>query len=106
MYISFTVVTHAIHNLQPFSTVERAIVYGNIATHLGKNAIEGAETHKWTVYLRGLHGEDLSPYVSKVVFKLHDSFKDPTRGMDTYDTVQYLITMSIITPPPLTSCLY
>ena len=70
----------------PFSfqasvVVERAIVFGNTATHLGKAAVEGSKTHSWTVYVRGMHGEDISAYVSKVVFKLHESFPNPTRGM-------------------------
>jgi YEATS domain-containing protein 4 len=53
-------------------------VYGSAAFSLGK-VTEGA-SHKWTVYLRGIENEDLSYFIEKVSFKLHESFSEPTRG--------------------------
>ena len=71
---------------------------GSCAFPLGKKATD-AETHKWTVYVRGATpkktnpsgppppvdpaiaaaGEDISDVVSKVVFNLHPTFHNPTR---------------------------
>ncbi len=55
------------------------ILYGSVASWLGKKADE-ASTHKWTVYVRGPSGEDLSCFVSEVCFTLHPSFAEPVRG--------------------------
>ena len=82
------------------------VVLGSCAFPLGKKATD-AETHKWTVYVRGATpkkgtssssaagqspatasldpaaiaaaGEDISDIVSKVVFNLHPTFHNPTR---------------------------
>lgn len=56
----------------------RLLVFGNTATAI-KNP-ESDHTHRWTVYVRGFNGEDISPYVRKVAFRLHESFLQPTRG--------------------------
>jgi YEATS domain-containing protein 4 len=56
------------------------IVYGSIAHWMGRKADEFA-THKWTLYVRGPNGEDLSTFVSRVVFTLHSSFAIPLRGI-------------------------
>eukprot|EP00123_Amoebidium_parasiticum_P000671 comp11538_c0_seq1/m.5993 comp11538_c0_seq1/g.5993 ORF comp11538_c0_seq1/g.5993 comp11538_c0_seq1/m.5993 type:complete len:212 (-) comp11538_c0_seq1:68-703(-) len=58
--------------------VVKPIVYGNTATLLPKKG-DGVHTHRWTVYVRSVDGEDMSKYVSKVVFTLHESFKDNVR---------------------------
>lgn len=54
------------------------IIYGNSAVALKKP--ENEHTHKWTVFVRGFNNEDISTYVRKVVFKLHESFLQPSRG--------------------------
>lgn len=54
------------------------ILYGNSAVALKKP--DNDRTHKWTVFVRGFNNEDISTYVRKVVFKLHESFLQPTRG--------------------------
>jgi YEATS domain-containing protein 4 len=54
------------------------IVFGSIAFWLGRKA-DGLHTHKWTLYVRGPNGEDVSYFVSKVVFTLHASFAQPIR---------------------------
>jgi YEATS domain-containing protein 4 len=61
--------------------VERPIVYGSHAYPLLKKDpnIDQSHTHQWTVFVRGAGGSDISPFVKKVVFKLHDSFAQPTR---------------------------
>lgn len=58
--------------------LQRSIVYGSIATPIKKP--ETDHTHRWTAYVRGAHDEDISSYIRKVVFKLHESFPDPVRS--------------------------
>jgi len=60
-------------------TIDRPIVYGNVAWWLGKKA-ESTKTHRWLTYVRGPHNEDLSYLIRKVVFVLHESFDQPKRG--------------------------
>ena len=57
-------------------------VYGSIAFSLGKT--EDGTTHRWTIYVRGANGKDLSSVVSKVTFKLH-----PTCTSPLVECVQY-----------------
>lgn len=54
------------------------IAYGSIAHWFGRKADE-AHTHQWTLFVRGPNGEDLTYFVSKVVFTLHPSFAQPVR---------------------------
>jgi len=55
-------------------------VVGTASFHLGKKATETA-SHRWTVYLRSLDDEDISHFLKKVVFHLHNSFQNPLREM-------------------------
>jgi YEATS domain-containing protein 4 len=50
-----------------------------MAYYLGKKAEEFA-THRWSLYVRGPQGEDISTFIEKVTFILHPSFQDPVRG--------------------------
>jgi len=59
-------------------TIERSFVYGTSAIWQGKDSPDDA-THRWTVYVRGPEGEDLTPWLKKVMFKLHSSFDNPNR---------------------------
>jgi YEATS domain-containing protein 4 len=59
------------------TTVACPIVYGSMAVALGKKS-EFA-THKWRFYVRGPNFEDLSVFISKIVFSLHPSFVIPVR---------------------------
>ena len=61
------------------TTVACPFVYGSIAHWMGKKADEFA-THKWTLYIRGPNMEDMSSFISRVVFTLHPSFAAPIRG--------------------------
>ena len=58
------------------------IVYGSIATWLGKKNAPGASehTHRWMVYVRHVDDKDLSYAVSRVDFTLHPSFTNHVRG--------------------------
>jgi len=53
-------------------------VFGTIAWWNGKDSIP-TKTHHWQVYVRGCSNEDLSYVIRKVVFKLHESFDEPSR---------------------------
>lgn len=44
-----------------------------------KNTPEGY-THDWELFVQGANGADISTFVEKVVFQLHDSFPKPKRG--------------------------
>ncbi|GMF26743.1 unnamed protein product [Phytophthora lilii] len=59
--------------------VSKPILYGSVATYLGRKA-EETKTHRWSIYLRGVDNEDLSYMISKVVISLHVSFANPVRG--------------------------
>jgi len=60
-------------------TEYRPIVFGSIATQLNKKA-DDQHTHKWKVFVRGANNEDVSYFIKKVVFKLHESFANPNRS--------------------------
>ncbi|KAG6465855.1 hypothetical protein O3G_MSEX015442 [Manduca sexta] len=57
----------------------KPIVYGNIARYFGKKREEDGHTHQWTVYLKPYANEDMSVYIKKVHFKLHESYANPNR---------------------------
>jgi transcription initiation factor IIF auxiliary subunit len=59
----------------------RALYYGNIATPiLGKKANDSDHTHKWTVLVRGVNNEDISFWIKKVSFRLHETYPNPQRS--------------------------
>jgi len=57
----------------------KPIVYGNISKYFGKKREEDGHTHEWTVYVKPYRNEDMSSYVKKVNFKLHDSYANNNR---------------------------
>ncbi|TGZ68079.1 hypothetical protein CRM22_004454 [Opisthorchis felineus] len=62
------------------TTVVKPIVYGNISRYLGKKREEDGRTHQWTVFLRPYNtNEDLSAFIKRVQFKLHESYTNPIR---------------------------
>lgn len=67
-------------------SVHRPVVYGNTARRLAEPKPQNTpagHTHLWTIFVRGPQGEDISYYVKKVVFKLHDTYTDPIRSVET-----------------------
>ncbi|XP_004930356.1 YEATS domain-containing protein 4 [Bombyx mori] len=60
-------------------TIVKPIVYGNIARYFGKKREEDGHTHQWTVYVKPYANEDMSTYIKKVHFKLHESYANPNR---------------------------
>lgn len=60
-------------------TVVKPIVVGNVSKHFGKKRESDGHTHEWTVYIKPYHNEDMSSYVKKVHFRLHESYANPNR---------------------------
>ncbi|KAF6209274.1 hypothetical protein GE061_015019 [Apolygus lucorum] len=60
-------------------TVVKPIVYGNVARYFGEKREEDGHTHQWTVYIKPYANEDMSAYVKKVHFKLHESYANQNR---------------------------
>lgn len=46
-------------------------------------------THDWTTFVRGSEGADISHFVEKVIFHLHESFTKPKRGIKLFVTVSF-----------------
>ncbi|KAG6812099.1 hypothetical protein H0H92_004399 [Tricholoma furcatifolium] len=77
-------------------SIFRPIIYGNTATVLTqkeRDALPSPDhTHKWTVAVRSAASidnldqvggaDDLSYFIKRVTFKLHDTYPSPTRNID------------------------
>jgi len=59
--------------------VVKPIIYGNISQHFGKKRESDGHTHDWTIYVKPYENEDMSSYVKKVQFRLHESYPNPNR---------------------------
>lgn len=71
----------AANSIAQGKSFRRSIVYGSLATPIKKP--ETDHTHRWTVYVRPyLETEDLTKYIKRVSFKLHESFAQPLRNVD------------------------
>ncbi|XP_023342831.1 YEATS domain-containing protein 4-like isoform X2 [Eurytemora carolleeae] len=66
-------------NRQKGIHIIKPVVYGNISKSFGKKRDEDGHTHQWTVFVKPYRNEDMSSYVKKVHFKLHDSYANPNR---------------------------
>lgn len=60
-------------------SIVKPLVYGNVARYFGKKREEDGHTHQWTVYVKPYNNEDMSAYVKKMHFKLHESYNNPNR---------------------------
>ncbi|XP_053700516.1 YEATS domain-containing protein 4 [Synchiropus splendidus] len=60
-------------------TIVKPIVFGNVARYFGKKREEDGHTHQWSVYVKPFMNEDMSAYVKKIQFKLHESYGNPLR---------------------------
>ena len=69
--------------------VVKPIVYGSISRHFGKKRESDGHTHEWTVYVKPFHNEDMSAYVRKVQFKLHESYANPNRKVGSCQLGEY-----------------
>ncbi|KAI8824671.1 yeats family-domain-containing protein [Chytriomyces cf. hyalinus JEL632] len=62
------------------------IIFGSVAGRIGKKdppPSDPSHTHRWTVFVRGANGEDISPIIKRVSFKLHESFVPPVRVIES-----------------------
>lgn len=60
-------------------TIVKPVVYGNVARHFGRKREEDGHTHSWSVFVKPYLNEDMSTYIKKVHFKLHESYTDANR---------------------------
>ncbi|KAG0683538.1 NuA4 histone H4 acetyltransferase complex and the SWR1 complex subunit [Pichia californica] len=69
-------------------SISKPILYGNIATKFSPvnpmpiNAPKD-HTHSWTIFVKDPTNNDLSSYIKKVVFKLHDTYPNSTRTIES-----------------------
>ncbi|KAA6411757.1 MAG: histone acetyltransferase subunit (Yaf9) [Lasallia pustulata] len=67
-------------------SIYRPFVYGSIAKPLDPlnrpPNISAEHTHQWTVYVRGVDGEDISYWLKKVQFKLHETYTNSLRTIE------------------------
>lgn len=73
-----------------YLSVAKPIVYGNSAQKLDENSksvsIPQEHTHLWTVFVKSptVNGDaDLTKFIKKVIFKLHDTYKNPIRTIES-----------------------
>ncbi|KAK4697707.1 YEATS domain-containing protein 4, partial [Lecanoromycetidae sp. Uapishka_2] len=63
-----------------------AAVYGSIAKPIDPAnrpaGINPEHTHQWSVYVRGVDGEDISYWLKKVQFKLHETYANSSRMIE------------------------
>jgi len=61
-------------------SVIKPIVFGNESKYFGKKRETDGHTHTWSVYVKPFdEKEDMSTYIKKVQFKLHESYSDALR---------------------------
>jgi YEATS domain-containing protein 4 len=58
-------------------------IYGSTAVPISNRKDETSHTHKWSVYVRGLEGQKLDWLFKKVVFKIHETFPNPNRSIES-----------------------
>ena len=62
------------------------LVYGSIAKPFDVNhrppGVNADHTHQWSVYLKGIDNEDISYWLKKVQFKLHETYTNPLRTVE------------------------
>ncbi|THH12379.1 hypothetical protein EW145_g36 [Phellinidium pouzarii] len=77
-------------------TIHRPIIYGNTAVVLSSEERASSphpdHTHRWTVAVRSAASapdsdtvggaDDISHFIKRVMFKLHDTYSNPTRTID------------------------
>lgn len=68
-------------------SISKPILYGNWAEKVSeKNPLPAGappdHTHLWTLFVKDATGNDISQYVKKVVFKLHETYPNSTRTLE------------------------
>ncbi|KAL9071938.1 MAG: hypothetical protein Q9161_003870 [Pseudevernia consocians] len=66
--------------------IHRPFVYGSIAKPLDPSnrppGISPEHTHQWSVFVRGVNDEDISYWLKKVQFKLHETYTNSSRMVE------------------------
>jgi len=64
-------------------SIHRPFVYGTIARLIDPNKrppnLPAEHTHQWTVWVKGVDDADISYWLRKVQFKLHETYANPLR---------------------------
>ena len=65
-------------------------IYGSTAVPISKkdSTIDSSHNHKWSVYVKGIEGHDISWLFKKVIIKIHETFPNPNR---TFDKEPFLV---------------
>ncbi|KAI9837767.1 MAG: hypothetical protein M1819_006701 [Sarea resinae] len=68
-------------------SIYRPFVFGSIARPIDPNkrppGVPDEHTHQWTVWVKGVNDEDISYWLRKVQFKLHETYANALRTVDT-----------------------
>lgn len=77
-------------------------VYGSIATPVNPDKkppnLPPDHTHQWTVSVKGVNDADISYFIKKVQFKLHDTYANPLRSLSPLPSPDELQSNSHMTP--------
>ena len=76
------------------TSIVKPFVFGSISQNLKTKRENDNHTHDWTVYIKPFNNEDMSSYVKKVQFKLHETYTNPVRFAYTYITLPVISTNS------------
>ena len=60
------------------------IIYGSSAKPLETATAPQEHTHSWKIYVRSIGNVSLSPFIRRVTFKLHESFNNPVRTLESF----------------------
>ncbi|BCS20789.1 YEATS domain-containing protein YAF9 [Aspergillus puulaauensis] len=75
-------------------SIFRPFIFGSEATPFDPDAkpegVPADHTHQWRVYVRGVNGEDISYWLKKVQFKLHETYAQNVRTVENapYEVVE------------------
>ncbi|KAI9823048.1 MAG: NuA4 histone H4 acetyltransferase complex and the SWR1 complex subunit [Thelocarpon impressellum] len=67
-------------------SIFRPFVFGNTTRHIDPNKrpanLDKDHTHQWTLFVKGVDDDDISYWLKKVQFKLHDSYNNSLRTIE------------------------
>lgn len=84
---SHSLIPTLLHLRKPKLTLSNPTpVFGSVAKpftdDLRPSDVNAEHTHQWQVYVRGVDGEDISYWLKKVQFKLHETYPDALRTVE------------------------
>ncbi|CAF1587563.1 unnamed protein product [Rotaria sp. Silwood1] len=57
----------------------KPILYGNTAKHFGSKRDSDGHTHRWILYVRSFNNDDMSNYINRIQFRLHETYPNNIR---------------------------